>query len=158
MTTIRKVIRKTIPSSYGNRNNLRTSDSESKQLSSRAGQRIIKNDRIREYEKSFCLQCKKYRGKRISGRFKLFIRVWHGNIRFDLDNALKTILDCLQMVEAITNDSLCFEIHAEKRIDRRNPRVEFGLEEINEQKNIFSQNKASENHFHLSDEQEYQKE
>jgi len=59
-----------------------------------------------------------------------------------LDNALKTILDCLQMVEAITNDSLCFEIHAEKRIDRRNPRVEFGLEEINEQKNIFSQNKA----------------
>ena len=30
----------------------------------------------------------------------------------------------------------------EKRIDRRNPRVEFGLEEINEQKNIFSQNKA----------------
>lgn len=66
----------------------------------------------------------------------------HGNIRFDLDNALKTILDCLQMVEAITNDSLCFEIHAEKRIDRRNPRVEFGLEEINEQKNIFSPNKA----------------
>ena len=120
--------------------------------------RIIKNDRIREYEKSFCLQCKKYRGKRISGRFQLFIRVWHGNIRFDLDNALKTILDCLQMVEAITNDSLCFEIHAEKRIDRRNPRVEFGMEEINEQKNIFSQNKASENHFHLSDEQEYPKE
>lgn len=120
--------------------------------------RIIKNDRIREYEKSFCLQCKKYREKRISGRFKLFIRVWHGNIRFDLDNALKTILDCLQMVEAITNDSLCFEIHAEKRIDRRNPRVEFGMEEINEQKNIFSQNKASENHFHLSDEQEYPKE
>lgn len=64
------------------------------------------------------------------------------NIRFDLDNALKTILDCLQMVEAITNDSLCFEIHAEKRIDRRNPRVEFGMEEINEQKNIFSQNKS----------------
>lgn len=64
--------------------------------------RIIKNDRIREYEKSFCLQCKRYRGKRISGRFKLFIRVWHGSIRFDLDNALKTILDCLQTVEAIT--------------------------------------------------------
>ena len=92
--------------------------------------RIIKNDRIREYEKSFCLQCKKYRGKRISGRF-------------DLDNTLKTILDCLQMVEAITNDSLCFEIHAEKRIDRRNPRVEFGMEEINEQKNIFSPNKTN---------------
>lgn len=136
-----------IPSSYGNRNNLRASDSESKQLSSRTGQRRPEtdhqNDRIREYEKSFCLQCKKYRGKRISGRFKLFIRVWHGNIRFDLDNALKTILDCLQMVEAITNDSLCFEIHAEKRIDRRNPRVEFGMEEINEQKNIFSPNKTN---------------
>ena len=70
--------------------------------------RIIKNDRIREYEKSFCLQCRKYRGKRIAGRFKLFIRVWQSSSRFDLDNALKTILDCLQMVEAITNDSLCF--------------------------------------------------
>lgn len=65
---------------------------------------------------------------------------WEYSLR--LDNALKTILDCLQMVEAITNDSLCFEIHAEKRIDRRNPRVEFGMEEINEQKNIFSQNKS----------------
>lgn len=100
--------------------------------------RIIKNDRIREYERSFCLQCKEYRNKRISGRFKIFIRVWQGSTRFDLDNALKTILDCLQMVEAITNDSLCFEIHAEKRIDRRNPRVEFGIEEIYEQKNMFS--------------------
>ena len=49
----------------------------------------------------------------------------------------------MQMVEAITNDSLCFEIHAEKRIDRRNPRVEFGMEEINEQKNIFSPNKTN---------------
>lgn len=71
-----------------------------------------------------------------------YLSVFGMEVRFDLDNALKTILDCLQMVEAITNDSLCFEIHAEKRIDQRNPRVEFGLEEINEQKNIFSQNKA----------------
>lgn len=100
--------------------------------------RIIKNDRIREYEKSFCLQCRKYRQKRICGRFKLFIRVWQGSSRFDLDSALKTILDCLQMVEAITNDSLCFEIHAEKRIDKQKPRVEFGIEEINEQKNMFN--------------------
>ena len=55
--------------------------------------RIIKNDRIREYEKSFCLQCKKYRGKRISGRFNRIIRVWQGKNSLDQEKALKTILD-----------------------------------------------------------------
>lgn len=95
--------------------------------------RIIKNANIRAYEKLFAKQCKLYREKGISGRFKLFVTVWHSSVRFDLDNSLKTILDCLQSVGAITNDSLCFAIQAEKRIDKNNPRIEFRLEEINKQ-------------------------
>ncbi|GCB37060.1 RusA family crossover junction endodeoxyribonuclease [Bacteroides faecalis] len=114
--------------------------------------RIIKDDTIREYERSFMPQCRIYKGKRIANRFRMIVHVFHSSTRFDLDNSLKTLLDCLQMVEAITNDNLCFEINAYKRIDRKNPRIEFGLEEINEQKNIFSQNKANYNHFYLRDE------
>lgn len=57
--------------------------------------------------------------------------------RFDLDNSLKTLLDCLQMVNAIVYDKQCFQIEAEKHIDKYHPRIEFALLEVNEQKNIF---------------------
>lgn len=100
--------------------------------------RIIKDDKIRAYERSFMQQCRVYRNKGISSRFRLFVRVWHSSLRFDLDNSLKTLLDCLQMVGAIKDDKLCFQIEAEKRIDRYHPRIEFALLEVNEQKRIFN--------------------
>ena len=75
--------------------------------------RIIKDEKIRAYEKSFMQQCRVYRNKGISSRFRLFVRVYHSSVRFDLDNSLKTLLDCLQMVGAITDDKLCFQIEAE---------------------------------------------
>ncbi|WP_291528884.1 RusA family crossover junction endodeoxyribonuclease [Bacteroides sp. UBA939] len=99
--------------------------------------RIIKDEKIRAYEKSFIQQCKTYRNKCISSRFRLFVRVWHSSPRFDLDNSLKTLLDCLQSVNAITDDNLCFQIEAEKHIDKYHPRIEFAILEVNEQKNIF---------------------
>lgn len=100
--------------------------------------RIIKDEKIRAYEKSFMQQCKIYRNKGISGRFRLFVRVYHSSVRFDLDNSLKTLLDCLQMVGAITDDKLCFQIEAEKKIDRYHPRIEFAILEVNEQKQLFN--------------------
>lgn len=60
--------------------------------------RIIKDEVIRTYEHSFMEQCRVYRNRHIASRFRLFVRVWHSSIRFDLDNSLKTLLDCLQMV------------------------------------------------------------
>ena len=99
--------------------------------------RIIKDEKIRAYESSFVEQCKVYRNRRISGRFRLFVRVFHSSVRLDLDNSLKTLLDCLQMVGAITDDNLCFQIEAEKKIDKYHPRIEFALLEVNEQKQIF---------------------
>ncbi|MFI3332830.1 MAG: RusA family crossover junction endodeoxyribonuclease [Rikenellaceae bacterium] len=65
------------------------------------------------------------------------MRVWYSSVRFDLDNSLKTLLDCLQSVEAITNDNLCYAIEAEKHIDKLRPRVEFALIEIDKQQNLF---------------------
>lgn len=90
--------------------------------------RIIKNEKVRKYEESFKQQCNVYKGKAIDYPFKLRIAVYFKNDRADLDNSLKTILDCLQMVDAITDDNLCYRIAAEKRIDRTNPRIEFAIE------------------------------
>lgn len=100
--------------------------------------RIIKDEVIRAYERSFMEQCRVYRNKRISSRFRLFVRVYHSSVRFDLDNSLKTLLDCLQMVGAITNDKLCFQIEAEKHINKYHPRIEFAILEVNEQKSMFN--------------------
>ncbi len=90
---------------------------------------IIKSPEIRAYERSFSQQCKIYRDRFINGRFTLFIAVYESSLRFDLDNALKTILDCLQSVNAITNDNLCVKIVAEKRLDKNNPRVVYAIQE-----------------------------
>lgn len=99
--------------------------------------RIIKDEVIRSYERNFIEQCRIYRNRRISTRFRLFVRVFHSSERYDLDNSLKTVLDCLQMAEAITDDKFCVQIEAEKRIDRHCPRVEFALREVCEQKSLF---------------------
>ena len=85
--------------------------------------RIIKDEVIRAYERNFIKQCKTYKNKRISSRFRLFVRVWHSSPRFDLDNSLKTLLDCLQMANAITDDKLCYQIEAEKHLDKYCPRI-----------------------------------
>ena len=92
------------------------------------GRRIIKDKKIRAYEKDFLRQCQFYKGKKIDYPFKLRIAVYFQTEKADLDNSLKTILDCLQMAEAITDDNLCYRIAAEKRIDKKNPRIEFAIE------------------------------
>ena len=67
------------------------------------GQRyIIKSEAIRAYERSFMEQCKVYKGRMIDCYFTLYVAVYESSIRYDLDNALKTLLDCLQMAKAIT--------------------------------------------------------
>lgn len=102
---------------------------------SSGGKRIIKDDLIRAYERSFVQQCKLYKNRLIDGRFKLQVKVYFLSSANDLDNAVKTILDCLQMCNAITNDNNCYDIHAIKRVDANNPRVVFSL--IEEEPSLF---------------------
>ena len=64
-----------------------------------------------------------------------FVRIEEGNFqkgaqKKQVGNSLKTLLDLLQDVKAITNDSLCMEIEAKKVIDRTRPRVTFAIEEF----------------------------
>ena len=97
---------------------------------SSGGKRIIKNDSVRAYEKSFAMQCRTYRNRHISSPFIFHITVYHSSWRYDLDNSIKTVLDCLQQVDAITNDNLCISIQARKSIDRHSPRVTFRIEPV----------------------------
>lgn len=94
------------------------------------GRRIIKDAVFKAYEQTFRSQCTIYRNRGVNAPFRLIVDVYHSSNRFDLDNSLKTILDLLQDVGAITNDNLCVGIEATKHIDRSNPRVVFGIEEI----------------------------
>lgn len=94
------------------------------------GQRyIIKSEAMRAYERSFMEQCKVYKDRMIDCHFTLYVAVYESSVRYDLDNALKTILDCLQMTRTITDDNLCRKIVAEKRIDKHRPRVVFAIQE-----------------------------
>ena len=104
----------------------------------KGGRRIIKDEYIRKYEASFINQCRLYKDKRVSSRFRLFVRVWHSSTRYDIDNSIKTLLDLLETVGAITNDNLCYQLEVEKRIDKYHPRVEFAILEVNEQKQLFT--------------------
>lgn len=97
---------------------------------SAGGRRIIKNEKVRDYERSFARQCKLYKDKRISRPFRLHAVVYESTHSYDLDNAFKAILDNLQYVGAITNDNLCVGINARKAIDRNDPRVAFAIEEL----------------------------
>lgn len=55
------------------------------------------------------------------------VKVFERSVRYDLDNSIKTILDCLQYAKAIKDDNLCIRIDAEKKVDRRTPRVEYSI-------------------------------
>ncbi len=88
---------------------------------------LIKDNTIKAYEKSFKTQCKVYRNKHIRRPFHLLVDVYMASWSYDLDNALKTVLDCLQYCGAVDNDNKCVCIVATKHIDRKNPRIEFEI-------------------------------
>lgn len=91
---------------------------------------LAKTDALKKYENDFYLQCGAYRNKKIKGFFELYIDVYFSSNRPDLDNCLKSTLDCLQTCKAITNDRNCVKIVANKFIDRIKPRLEFTLVEV----------------------------
>ena len=91
---------------------------------------LAKQKGLKDYEKSFYLQCDKYRGRFITGLFAIRMKVYYDSQRPDLDNCFKIILDCLQSCKAVKNDRNCVRITAEKFVDKANPRVEFELEEV----------------------------
>ena len=70
----------------------------------------------------------KYREKQYDHYFKLHGSVYYDSARADLDNSLKVIMDCLEKVTGtIKNDNKCIQIHVDRAIDKKNPRIEMKL-------------------------------
>jgi len=86
-----------------------------------------KTAKLKQYEKDFYLQCRKYKNKNIETEFRFEIDVYYDSKRPDLDNSFKVVLDCLQKIKAIKNDNKCIEIRARKFKDKSNPRIEFKI-------------------------------
>ena len=91
------------------------------------GRRIIKDKAIRDYERSFISQCRIYKGMQINVPFRLEVDFYYTSQRYDVDNSVKTLADCLQYVGAITNDNLLWDLQARKHLDKFRPRVEFRI-------------------------------
>ena len=91
---------------------------------------LAKTPALKAYEKSFYLQCNKYRNKNIKGLFELHLDVYNSSQRPDLDNSFKICLDLLEACKAIENDRNCVKIVAQKFVDKVNPRIEFTIKEI----------------------------
>lgn len=87
---------------------------------------LCKTKALTDYEKSFFLQ-NPLRDADLSEPFRLEADVYYGSDRPDLDNALKVLLDCLQLCRTIRNDRLCVEIRARKFVDKADPRVTLRL-------------------------------
>ena len=90
--------------------------------------RIIKDNAVRNYEGWFVRQVKKAPGVPrvpICMPFTISVDVCYTNARHDLDNSLKTLLDCIQMAGIIKDDVLCKEIRAKKLVDKYTPYVHF---------------------------------
>lgn len=90
---------------------------------------LAKQKVLKQYEESFFMQCG-LRDMMITDMFKLHLNVYYENLRPDIDNSLKIILDCLQQCKAIKNDRQCVEVHVRKLVDKVDPRIEFVIETI----------------------------
>ena len=91
---------------------------------------LCKQTQLKTYENSFASQMSKYDYEIIENNFKFEIDVYYDSRRPDLDNSLKSTLDCLQKCKAIKNDNKCIEIIARKHLDKENPRIEFVITEL----------------------------
>ncbi len=89
---------------------------------------LAKSGVTRSYEQYFMFQVKKHRPKYpVHVPFKLVVDCYFPSVANDLDNSFKFILDCLQRVEFIKNDNLCYQIIGTKHIDKDNPRLIFSI-------------------------------
>lgn len=91
---------------------------------------LAKTKAVKEYEKSFYLQCNLYRNKGIEGLFEFHMDVYYPSNRSDIDGSTKVVLDNLQKVGAIKNDNKCVRLVLNKYVDKVNPRIEFEIIEL----------------------------
>ena len=108
------------------------SKSNSYKLTSRGGfASMYKSKALKEYEKSFFLQCPAtWRNRNLDKLMRIELHIYYTSNRLDLDNSAKILLDCLESAKVIKNDNLVAELYMTKHIDKENPRVEILIKEL----------------------------
>ena len=91
-----------------------------------------KTPALRNYEKSFYIQCNKYRDANLEGYLEFYMDVFYPNERSDLDNSAKCVLDCCQKVKAFQNDNKIVKLVLRKFLDKKNPRIEFIIKKVDD--------------------------
>lgn len=96
----------------------------------RMGTRIasIKSKEALEYEQSFILQIPRKLKKNIECKLALTAYIYYRSRRSDLSDEL--FCDCLEKADIIKNDRQIAEKHLFCLVDKDNPRIEFTLDEI----------------------------
>jgi Holliday junction resolvase RusA-like endonuclease len=90
--------------------------------------RLIPKKEAVQWEKDAIAQIPVDHRVGLEGPIRLTCEVYYASRRPDLDIAL--LMDTLQHAEVIKNDRQIQEIHATKKLDADNPRVELLLEEL----------------------------
>ena len=88
---------------------------------------LTKTTAMKEYEEQFLWQVGAIRGAMIDVPFRFELDVYYPSKRSDLDGSFKGVLDCLQKAKVIKNDNNCYNICANKYIDKDNPRIELKI-------------------------------
>ena len=88
---------------------------------------ISKDEVIRNYERSFVEQCTVYKDRMINKPFHFIMDVYYPDYKHDVDGACKTILDCAQYANCITDDRYCVKLDVTRHYDPIRPRVEFSI-------------------------------
>ena len=107
------------------------SKSNSRIITSFGGRlRLIKKPKALQYEEIALWQLKTQLASHetFQDPVRMTITVWYINKRPDLDVSL--IQDILEKAGVYKNDRLVHEIHAYKKFDKENPRLEVEIEEI----------------------------
>lgn len=87
---------------------------------------VIKSKKARDYADDFLAQVK--RQKPLEGDIRIDATIYYASKLSDLDVAY--LMDLMQKAGLIDNDRQVVEIHAYKEFDKKNPRVEFEIEEV----------------------------
>lgn len=92
---------------------------------------LAKSKELKAYETLFSIQIPPWcRGRLLAEPMRVELDCYFKTMANDLDNAAKGVLDCLQQGEVIKNDNKVMELMMRKFVDKKNPRAEITIIEL----------------------------
>lgn len=91
---------------------------------------LYKSAELKSYEKSFIEEIPENCKVDMIGDLNMAVVCYFSSRRPDVDNAAKSILDCLQKGGVIRNDRSVMKLTLIKELDKDNPRVDIAIKRI----------------------------